>query len=302
MDRREFTLRATLAMAAGLALARQAAAVTVAQKNLGNGDTHQFSNIESGVRGRLGVAVLDTASGEIAGHRLDERFAMCSTFKAVAAGAVLARVDAGHDSLDRRIVVAQAALVSNSPITSKHLGGAGMRLGDLCEAAITVSDNTAGNLLLETIGGPPGFTRFARGLGDAVTRLDRTETALNEAAPGDPRDTSTPRAMAVTLRALTFGDALPPASREQLLQWMRATRTGAQRLRAGLPADWRMANKTGTGELGTTNEIAVLWPPGHAPLVVIAYLTQCAAPEDDREAALAEVGRRIAGPGWRWSA
>jgi len=250
------------------------------------------------VRGRLGVAVLDTASGTLAGYRLDERFAMCSTFKFVAVATVLARVDAGQERLDRRIVVTRASLLDWSPVTSKRVGGAGMTVGGLCEAAISVSDNAAAGLLLADIGGPAAVTAFARPVGDTVTRLDRTEPTLNEGTPGDPRDTSTPRAMAQTLRTVLLGNVLSDASRALLIQWMTVASTGAGRLRAGLPPGWRIAHKTGTGRLGTTNDIGVLWPPRRAPLVVVTYLTECQAPEAAREGALAQVARGLSGPGW----
>jgi beta-lactamase class A len=245
------------------------------------------------VGGRLGIAVLDAASGELAGQRLDERFPMCSTFKSLAAALVLARVDAGEERLDRRIVVSAADLLEWAPLTRKRVGGAGMTVAELCEAAITVSDNTAASA-----GGPAGVTAFVRRLGDDVTRLDRTEPTLNESAPGDPRDTSTPRAMAHTLRRLMLGDALSDKGRAQLVQWMSANTTGGQRLRAGVPFDWRVADKTGTGRLGSTNDVGVLWPPRSAPLVVVAYLTGTQAPGDAREAALADVARSLTGGGW----
>ena len=294
MERRHFG-RMAVALAAGWPVARALGFEEQAQKNLGPAVARRWAQIEASVGGRLGVAVLDAASGELTGHRLDERFPMCSTFKALAVALMLARVDAGQERLDRRIVVPRGALLKWAPVARQHVGGAGMTVGELCEAAITVSDNTAANLLLESSGGPAGVTTFARRLGDDVTRLDRTEPTLNEARPGDPRDTSTPRAMAQTLRRVLLGDALSEAGRAQLVRWMSATTTGAQRLRAGVPFDWRVADKTGTGDLGSTNDIGVLWPPRRAPLVVVAYLTQCSAPPDARAAALADVARSVTG-------
>ena len=296
MDRRQFS-RAAIAAAAGWPLALAFGHDESTTDKLGLSERNRWREIEVSVAGRLGVAVLDTATGELAGHRLDERFPMCSTFKFLAAAAVLARVDAGQERLDRRLVVTRDSLLEWAPVTSKHVGGAGMTLAALCEAAITVSDNTAANLLLDSLGGPPGVTAFARRVGDDVTRLDRTEPALNEAIPGDPRDTSTPRAMARTLRTVMLGDALSQAGRAQLVAWMTANATGAKRLRAGVPFDWRVADKTGTGRLGTTNDVGVLWPPRRAPLVVVSYLTDCKAPGDAREAALASVARSVAGGG-----
>jgi beta-lactamase class A len=297
MDRRQFG-HAAIALAAAVPLARAVAHDDPAQKNLGRADAGPWRAIETAVAGRLGVAVLDTATGELSGHRLDERFAMCSTLKFLAAATVLARVDAGQERLGRRIVVTPAALLEYAPVTSKRVGGAGMTVAELCEAAITVSDNTAANLLLASVGGPAAVTAFARRIGDGVTRLDRTEPTLNEARPGDPRDTSTPRAMAQTLRSVLLGKALSDAGRAQIVQWMTANATGAKRLRAGVPFDWRVADKTGTGRLGTTNDVGVMWPPRRAPLVVVAYLTECKTADDAREAALANVGRAVAGTGW----
>jgi beta-lactamase class A len=297
MDRRQFG-KAVIASAGAWPLARAFGHDEVAPEIMGHAGRNRWRGIEVSVAGRLGVAVLDTGTGALDGHRLDERFPMCSTFKFLAAAMVLARVDAGRERLDRRVVVTRGSLLEWAPVTSRRVGGAGMTMAELCEAAITVSDNTAANLLLASAGGPAAVTAFARRVGDKVTRLDRTEPTLNEAVPGDPRDTSTPRAMAQTLRKVMLGGALSDAGRAQLVQWMAANTTGAKRLRAGVPSDWRVADKTGTGRLGTTNDIGVLWPPRRAPLVVVAYLTECKAPDDAREAALASVARSITGAGW----
>jgi beta-lactamase class A len=227
----------------------------------------ELATIEQQSGGRLGVAVLDTASGLRAGVRADERFPMCSTFKCLAAAAVLERVDRGQSRLDQVIRFAAKDVVANSPMTKDHVAS-GMTLADICAAALTLSDNTAGNMLLREIGGPAGLTRFARSLGDEVTRLDRWEVELNEAIPGDPRDTTTPAAMLKNLQRLILGDALSKESRQKLTDWMLANKTGDARLRAGLPRDWRVADKTGAGERGTTNDIGVLWPPGRKPILV----------------------------------
>lgn len=296
MQRRTFTTR--LAAGLGLAAAWQAAAAAPAAD-----PTHptsaagpaaaepDWAALEAGVGGRLGVSVLDTGSGRLTGHRLDERFPMASTFKWLAAAHVLQRVDAGLERLDRRIVYGPEVLLEHSPVTRLHADGSGMTLAALCEATVTVSDNAAANLILQTLGGPAGLTAFVRSLGDAHTRLDRTEPALNEATPGDPRDTTTPRAMAGALQRAVLGDALSPAGRAQLAAWLQATSTGMKRLRAQLPPGWRAGDKTGTGARGTANDVAVFWPPAGAPLVVCAYLTEGAAPLAQRDAAIAEVGR-----------
>lgn len=253
----------------------------------------EFARIENGIGARLGVAVLDTRDGSMASYRAEERFPMCSTFKALAAAAVLARVDAGKEQLDRRIRYEAKHLVTYSPATEKHVEG-GMTLAEICEAAVTLSDNTAGNLQLAAIGGPEGLTAYLRTLGDTVTRLDRIETALNEATPGDPRDTTTPAAMAENLRKLVLGDALSAKSRAQLKAWIVANKTGDTRIRAGVPADWIVGDKTGTGGRGTNNDVGILWPPGRAPLVVSIYLTECEASMESRNAAIAAVAKAIA--------
>jgi beta-lactamase class A len=250
-----------------------------------------WPTVEARTGGRLGVAVLQ-ADGTAEGHRLDERFPMCSVFKWLAAAYVLHRVDRGQERLDRRIRYGRDALLPHSPITEKHVGE-GMTLGQLCHATVTVSDNGAGNLILASLGGPEGLTRYARSLGDEVTRLDRWEMDLNEAAPGDPRDTTSPRAMARLLHTTLLGDALSPAGRGQLADWLQGTVTNGKRLKAHLPAGWRMGSKTGTGNRGTTNDVGIFWPPGRPPFIVAALLTETQAPEAARNGAIAEVARRV---------
>ena len=244
--------------------------------------------------GRLGVAVLDTGSGSIAGHRLAERFPMCSTFKVLLVSAVLREVDVGREPLDRLLPVPAKPLVPHSPLTEPHAGGT-MTIGDLCHAALVESDNTATNLLLGSLGGPVAITRFARSIGDTVTRIDRTEPSLNEAVPGDSRDTTSPAAMAGDLRRLLLGDVLQAGSRARLKNWMVENRYGLDRLRANLPADWGAADKTGSNGETTSNDIAVYWPPDRAPLVVTAYLTECPGSDAHRAAVLASVGRLVVG-------
>lgn len=255
--------------------------------------SESFAKLEKDSDGRLGVAVLDVASGEHAGHRADERFAMCSTFKMLLAAAVLRRVDAGTESLDRKIPIPSAVTLFNSPITQEHAGST-MAVLELCAASITRSDNTAANLLLDMIGGPPGLTQFARSIGDGVTRLDRIETSLNEAAPGDPRDTTSPAAMIANWRTLLLGNALSSASRNLLIGWLIANETGGERLRAGLNSSWRIGDKTGSNGENTTNDVAIVWAGEQAPVLIAAYLTACPGPEAKRNAVLAEVGRLVA--------
>jgi beta-lactamase class A len=249
-----------------------------------------FAELERSVGGRLGVASLDVASGRRLAHRAGERFPMCSTFKLLAVAAVLARVDRDQARLDRFIPYGPGDLLEYAPVTRAHVADGGMPLGELCKAAIELSDNTAANLILAQIGGPTGVTAFARVLGDPVTRLDRNEPSLNEAKPGDPRDTTTPAAMLADLRAVTLGGVLSPASRGRLIDWLKANDTGAARLRAGFPPAWPAGDKTGTGANGTSNDVAVAWAP-HGPILVACYLTGAAAPAGARDATIAAVAQ-----------
>ncbi|MGN9914326.1 class A beta-lactamase [Phytohabitans sp. LJ34] len=230
-----------------------------------------FEPLEARFQARLGVFGVDTGSGRTVEHRADERFAYASTFKALAAAAVLA--DTSSAELDKVVRYAQADLVSHSPVTEKHVG-TGMTLRAIADAAVRYSDNTAGNLLLERLGGPAGFERALRGLGDRVSDPERTETALNEAKPGDVRDTSTPRAFATDLRAYAVGDALGAEDRDVLVGWLRGNTTGDKLIRAAAPAGWEVGDKTGGGGYGTRNDIAVLWPPGGAPIVLAIMSTR----------------------------
>lgn len=268
--------------------------VAIAHPSSPEGFCAAVAEIEARSGGRLGVAFLDTATGERLGYRESELFPMCSTFKVLAAGAVLARVDAGQAQLGQLVRFTAADVVDNSPITKSRAGGDGMTLAELCAAAIDYSDNTAGNMLLRQIGGPEGLTRFARSLGDDATRLDRTETELNESLPGDPRDTTTPVAMLADLQKLVLGPALSDASRSQLSEWLRANTTGGARIRAGMPAGWNIGDKTGSGERGSSNDIAVIWPPNQKPALVTVYLTATSLPVEVRNEAIANVGRLVA--------
>jgi beta-lactamase class A len=255
--------------------------------------TSRFEALEVQSGGRLGVAVLDLETGAARAYKARQRFPMCSTFKFVLAGCVLSRVDQGRENLGRKIPVRASDLVSHAPTVEKHVGDA-MTLADLCEAAITQSDNAATNLILGQIGGPKGFTAFARGLGDPVTRLDRWEPDMSQSTPGDVRDTTSPQAMLENLKTLVLGAALTPASRQQLTDWLIGNQTGNATLRAGLPASWRVGDKTGGGDHGTRNDVAIAWPPGRKPILVSAYLTGSKLNAAGRDAVLAEVGRIVA--------
>jgi beta-lactamase class A len=258
------------------------------------GLSDELERIEAESGGRLGVAVRYIGARCFVGHRSDERFPMCSTFKLLAAAAVLKRVEKGEETLDRRVKIAASDIVVNSAVTKDRVGGEGMTMAELCQAAMTFSDNTAGNLVLAGLGGPQALTAYARSLGDAVTRLDRIEPDLNEALADDVRDTTSPTAMLKNIEALVLGNALAEQSRQQLTGWLLGNKTGDTRLRAGLPAEWRVGDKTGSGEHGTTNDVGVAWPPGSAPLLVAIYLTGTMANGDQRNRTIASVGRAIA--------
>jgi beta-lactamase class A len=255
----------------------------------------RLAELERQRGGRLGVSVLDTGNGQRLAYRGGERFLMCSTFKLLAAAAVLARVDRGQERLDRRIVFGKDVVLSYAPVTSLHTGGQGITVAELCQAAITVSDNTAANLLLTSMGGPSAVTTFARSLGDTVTRLDRTEPELNDGAPGDLRDTTTPDAMLGNLQKLLLGDVLAEASRAQLETWLRATTTGNSALRAGMPQGWAVGDKTGSGSHGERNDVAIVWPPQRKPILIAAYYANPSVDDSARNKLLADVGRIAAG-------
>jgi beta-lactamase class A len=273
-----------IALTVGALAASSPAAAADAQRRL--------ADVEARYGGRLGVVAVDTESGKRIAYRAHERFAMCSTCKFLGAAAVLARVDGGRERLDRRIAYGRHDLVDFVPVTGAHVGEGGMTLGALCAAAIEYSDNTAANLIFTTLGGPAGVTRYVRSLDDAVTRLDRTEPTLNTAIPGDPRDTTTPASMETLMRRILLGDALHPASRARLEGWLVANTTGDARLRAGLPRGWVVGDKTGSGDRLATSDIAIVRPPGRAPILIAAYCTEM-RPGTVRDAPLAEVGRIV---------
>ncbi len=296
IDRRQI-LNAIAALPALAAAGRVDAAATA---RLTSGISRSMAALEARSGGRLGVAVLDTGSGKTFGHRAAERFILCSTFKVLIAGFVLRRLDQGQERLDRRIRYGKGVLMGNSPATEKHVAD-GMTVGQLCEATITLSDNAAANLLLDTFGGPAALKVFVRGLGDAVTSTDDYEPGINVGKAGWANNTTSPDAMLATLKTLTLGTALSPASRQQLVAWLVANQTGDRRLRAGLPAGWTVGDKTGSGgddRKGTTNDIAVIWPPGRPPLLITAYLTDSTLDSTGRNAVIAEVARQVVAAGY----
>ncbi|MFE3820357.1 class A beta-lactamase [Nocardia tengchongensis] len=234
--------------------------------------TDALRNLEQQHGARAGVFVIDTGTGRTVGYRQDERFTFNSTFKGLACGALLRAHPLQTGFFDQVIHFTADKLVSASPVTSTRVD-TGMTVTELCDAAITRSDNTAGNQILELLGGPQALNDFLRGLGDQTTHLDRWEPDINTDIPGDDRDTSTPAALAEDYRRLVLGDVLAQPERTQLTAWLLANTTGDARIRAGLPADWKTGDKTGSGDYGTANDIAVTWPAGGAAPLVIVVLT-----------------------------
>jgi len=219
----------------------------------------QLAALEKDSGGRLGVMLINTADNSQIAYRADERFAMCSTSKFMAASAILKQSATQKDLLAQPVSIKKSDLVNYNPIAEKHVNGT-MTLGELAAAALQYSDNVGMNKLIEHLGGPQKVTEYARTLGDDTFRLDRTEPTLNTAIPGDERDTSTPRAMALSLQKNALGDGLARPQQAQLVEWMKGNTTGAMSIRAGLPATWVVGDKTGSGDYGTTNDIAVIWP------------------------------------------
>lgn len=254
----------------------------------------QLVELERSAGGRLGVCGLDTGSNQQIQYRAGERFPFCSTFKFMLAGAVLARSERQADLLQRRIRYRREALMHYSPVTERHVRD-GMTVAELCAAAIQYSDNTAANQLIKLVGGPAAVTAFARSIGDTTFRLDRWETVLNTAIPGDLRDTSTPAALVRSFQALVLGNALHDAQRAQLQAWLRGNQTGKNRIASVLPAGWQIGDKTGTGDYGTTNDIAVIWPPSRAPIVLAVYYTGKDANAPAREDVVAGAARIVLG-------
>nr|WP_203923260.1 class A beta-lactamase [Rugosimonospora africana] len=253
-------------------------------------DDPRFAAIEREHGARLGVYALATGSGATVAYRADERFAFCSTFKGLAAAAVLHRNPLSH--LDKRVTYTKADVNSISPVTEKHVAG-GMTIGELCDAAVRYSDGTAGNLLMRDLGGPAQLTAYLRELGDTASRMDDYEPELNRVAPQDPRDTTTPRAITADYQKLVLGDALTADKCALLTDWLKRSLSGAKRIRAGLPQGWTVADKTGTGDYGRANDIAVVWPPHSAPLVMAVMSDRPGYDTPPVDALIAEAAARI---------
>ena len=243
--------------------------------------------------GRIGVFAESLETGKTLAWRAEERFVMCSTFKASLAACVLRRVDRGQEHLERMIPYGQADLFDYAPAAKDNLAKGAMSVQAMCQAAVELSDNTCANLLLAAVGGPEALTRFWRETGDTVSRLDHNEPALNRSPPGDPHDTTTPKAMAGNLRRFVLGQVLQPASRERLTDWMIGCQTGANRLRAGLPKAWMVGDKTGNNGKDAAGDIAVAWPGPGQPVLIAVY-TQGGSPRpEDLDGVFAEIGRLV---------
>ncbi|MFG2918286.1 class A beta-lactamase [Kitasatospora sp. NPDC048298] len=275
---------ATVASAAAPSAAMASAPAT------GSADA-SFAALEQQFSARLGVFAVDTGSGREVIHRADERFAFASTIKSLAAGALLRK--ASDADLDKVVPYRQEDVLSWAPVTSQHVA-TGMKLRDLAAASIQYSDNTAANLVIAELGGPAAVQRSLRDLGDSTTNVDRTEPTLNEATPGDTRDTSTPRVLAADLRRYVLGDALPEDRRGLLTDWLVGNTTGGPYVRAGVPADWRIGDKTGNAGYGTRNDIAVAWPSGgRSPIVIVVLSDRGKAGATSDDALIAQATKTV---------
>jgi beta-lactamase class C len=253
----------------------------------------ELTALEKASNGRLGVAALDTSNGVRIAHHARERFPLCGTYAVAAAAAMLARGSLDASLLPRRILYRRYEIVAGSPITESHVD-TGMTIEQLCVAMLQSGDKGAGNLLMGVLGGPQAVTAFARASGDMSFRLDHWEPELNNAAPGDERDTSTPVEMVDTLQRLLLGNTLQEPQRTQLMEWMVGGARGATGIAAGVPPGWRIADKAGTGGYGTTTDVAVLWPPSRAPIVMAVSFTQPQAAAAARADVVASAARIVA--------
>lgn len=254
-------------------------------------DIGYMAAIENRLGARIGVYAMTASGQRLYGYHANEWVAMASTFKLPLAGAVLNKVDRSTEQLDRLIRVNRAELLPTSPVTSAEIAKGEISVERLVSAMLESSDNTAANLLLQSVGGPTAFTRWLREIGDPSTRVDRYEPDLNTAYLGDQRDTTTPKTMAETTQRLIFGDVLSAPSKQRIIDSMVASQTGRNLIRAGLPQTWRMGDKSGRGGNGLTGNVAVVWPPDAEPVIIAVYVTECAAPLAAREAAIAEIAR-----------
>lgn len=243
--------------------------------------------------GRAGLYAENLVTGKTLAWRADERFVMCSTFKASLAACVLSRVDKGQERLDRLIAYGPKDIMDYAPTAKANLAKGGMTVAEMCKGAVELSDNTCANKLLEAVGGPAALTRFWRETGDGTSRLDHNEPVLNRSPPGDPHDTTTPRAMAQSLRRFVLGKVLADGSREKLTDWMIACQTGANRLRAGLPKAWMVGDKTGNNGSDAAGDLAVAWQGPGAPILIVTYVQGGKPKPADIDAVFAAAGKLV---------
>ncbi|HEX8226071.1 MAG TPA: class A beta-lactamase [Allosphingosinicella sp.] len=291
IDRRTFIAAGAASLLAGCARAREPSYKMMMEFD------RRFRAVRAslGPGGRLGVAAIDTGSGRELRFDADSRYAMASTFKLPLAGFVLALADRGELSLEEKLPFPPGKPLDNSPVVERYWDEGGLSVVRLCSAIVELSDNSAANMLLRRTGGPEALTRFIRACGDPVTRLDRYEMELNSNLPGDPRDTTSPAAMAGLARTLVLGDTLAEQSRRHLSTWLQKSVPGPDRLKAGLPAPpWLVGHKTGTGANGAVNDVAIAWRSGKAPVVIASYQSGGTAERPARFAAHAAVGRLVA--------
>ena len=291
IDRRSF-----LAAAAALPLACSRTVAEPPGDAADRAARERFEAIRAtlGAGGRIGVAAIDSGSGRRLLHDADGRYPLASTFKLPLAAMVLAEAEAGRLRLDEELPFAPEDPLDNSPVVEANLARGRLAVEALAAAIVVRSDNSAANVLLRRLGGPEALTRFIRAAGDPVSRLDRYELELGTNLPGDPRDTTTPAAMAALARTLVLGDRLSAESRGRLVEWLTTSVPGPDRLRAGLPGDWRFGHKTGTASNGGVNDVGIAWPPGRAPIVIASYQSGGDAALPARAAAHAAVGRLVA--------
>ena len=249
--------------------------------------------LENKSGGKLGLTVVDTSDGTTYSWRGDEKFPLCSTSKVMVVAAILKKSESNTNLLAKKITINKSDIANYNPITSKYIDSS-MTITELSKAALQYSDNAAMNKLLSYLGGPRYATQFARTIGDKAYRLDRNEPGLNTAIPGDSRDTTTPSAMAETLNKLILGNALKKEQKAKLTEWMKGNTTGLNSIKAGLPAEWIVADKTGSGDYGTTNDVAVIWPKNHAPVILTTYFTQPEKDASARKDVLASAAKLIA--------
>lgn len=284
----------SLAVAAAIAATRAPAARAASAERT-------LKSIHKKIGGRLGVHILDSQSGRRIAYDDDSRYAMASTFKLMLAAALLWQVDKRAFSLEHELAISREDLLPTSPDVEAKLkaGATSMTVRDLCAAIVVSSDNAAANILLRGIGGPAGLTTFMRSIGDETTRLDRTELQLNSNLPGDPRDTTTPRAMVDSMLRVFTQDVITVRSRALLIDWMTASRTGVDRVRAGIPKSWQVGDKTGTGMGGAVNDLVLAWPPERRPILIAVYMSESKLGVPELAAAHADIGRLVANQEWK---